>query len=153
MRKTGFVLLMLLACSASADESAQLQRLLDYFLANADKAEAHQLFWADDLVYTSSSGTRTDKASILSGMKSQPEDSSAAQGEATYSGEEVNIRLFGDTAVVTFRLVGTFTDAEGNSSIQNYFNTGTFVKRSDRWQAVAWQATKIPAGLQDNNEE
>ena len=41
------------------------------------------------------------------------------------------------TAVVAFRLV---------SEPQQYFNTGTFVKRGGRWQAVAWQATKIPAG-------
>jgi hypothetical protein len=37
---------------------------------------------------------------------------------------------------VAFRLV---------TATQQYFNTGTFVKREGRWQAVAWQATKIPA--------
>ncbi len=26
----------------------------------------------------------------------------------------------------------------------NYFNTGTFLKREGKWQAVAWQATIIP---------
>jgi hypothetical protein len=27
----------------------------------------------------------------------------------------------------------------------NYFNTGTFLKRGGKWQAVGWQATRIPA--------
>jgi hypothetical protein len=26
----------------------------------------------------------------------------------------------------------------------NYYNTGTFVNRNSQWQAVAWQATRIP---------
>jgi hypothetical protein len=33
--------------------------------------------------------------------------------------------------------------------VANYFNTGTFVKRDNKWQAVAWQATKIPAEFEE----
>ena len=47
----------------------------------------------------------------------------------------MQVRIYGSTAVVAFRLV---------SAPQQYLNTGTFVKRRGRWQAVAWQATKIP---------
>ena len=47
------------------------------------------------------------------------------------------------TAVVAFRLVGK-TNKTGKTETANYFNTGTFVKRDGKWQAVAWQATKIP---------
>jgi len=40
-------------------------------------------------------------------------------------------------AVINFRLV------QHNGGQTNYFrNTGTFLKRKGKWQAVAWQATK-----------
>jgi hypothetical protein len=61
-----------------------------------------------------------------------------------YSGEEVDIRLYGDTAIVAFKLVGTPTDKSADADVLYYFNTGTFVKREGVWQVVAWQATKIP---------
>ena len=36
--------------------------------------------------------------------------------------------------------------------MQEFYNTGTFVKRRGRWQAVAWQATRIP-GTEERNRE
>ena len=58
-----------------------------------------------------------------------------------YRGEDINVQLFGTTAVVTFKLVGTPSDGSG---VQHYFNTGTFLKRNGEWRVVAWQATLIP---------
>jgi hypothetical protein len=43
-------------------------------------------------------------------------------------------------AIVAFRLIGTAEDG----TVQQYFNTGTFLKRDGAWRVVAWQATKIP---------
>lgn len=113
--------------------------MLHDFLANSAEKEAHQSFWADDLVYTSSNGTRFGKADILAGFEDAGEDSEGP--EVAYSGENVNVRIFGTTAVVTFQLVGTPDDG---SAVLNYFNTGTFLKRNGKWQVVAWQATVIP---------
>ena len=62
--------------------------------------------------------------------------------DTVYSGEDVGIQVFGITAIVTFRLVGTPDDG---SEISQYFNSGTFVKLHGSWQAVSWQATIIPA--------
>lgn len=120
-----------------ADELT-LSALLDEFLANADKRAAHERFWDEDLVYTSSAGTRTGKAEILAGMS---DDTAAADGPV-YSARDVDIRLYGDMAVVAFRLVATAADG----SEETYFNTGTFRRGEPGWQAVAWQATRIPAG-------
>jgi hypothetical protein len=39
---------------------------------------------------------------------------------------------------VAFRLVATDAD----QAIENYLNTGTFLKRNGRWQVAAWQATR-----------
>ena len=116
-----------------------LTALLQSFLAGASKndAAAHERFWSKDLVYTSSSGDRFGKADIMAGLGSgEGEDS------AVYSAEDIRIQQFGDTAVVAFRLVAT--PMQANGEVTQYFNTGTFVKSDQRWQAVAWQATRIP---------
>ena len=57
--------------------------------------------------------------------------------------EDVDIRVFGSTAIVAFKLVGSSVSKAATSTTY-YFNTGTFVKRNGQWRAVAWQATKIP---------
>ena len=59
-----------------------------------------------------------------------------------YSGEEIDIRLYGDMAVIAFKLVGA--PADGSEKLY-YYNTGTFLKRDGTWRVVAWQATKIPS--------
>jgi hypothetical protein len=125
-----------LANSADADD---LTAMVHAFLAGVDTAEAHDRFWAEDLVYTSSSGTRTDKAEIMSGFGDSPQEGSDEAG-SVYGAEDIRVNVYGTTAVVAFRLVANNPDA----SVQNYLNTGTFLKRNGMWQVVAWQATKIP---------
>jgi len=121
-----------------ATDAAALRALLDDFLAHADVASAHERFWADDLVYTSSDGTRTDKAEILAGLQDGAEDTGPGP---RYSGEDVDIRLYGTTAVVAFRLV--IAPPEGSGEPVRYnLNTGTFLKRDGVWRAVAWQSTR-----------
>jgi hypothetical protein len=116
-----------------------LTTLLQDFLANSGKADTHARFWADDLVYTSSNGTRFGKADIMRGFDA-PDDDEDAGPNVVYSGEDVKVQVFGSTAVITFRLVGTPDD--GSAPLQ-YFNTGTFLKRDGAWRVVAWQATSI----------
>jgi hypothetical protein len=145
--KAVLLLVVVMAPSvAFAGDKEDLAALLDEFLAGASvgDAEVHDNFWADNLVYTSSSGTRTDKATILAGMRQAAEDAGVDNGpELVYSAEEVEIDLYGDMAVVAFKLVGTPQHTK-NAPVDYYFNTGTFLKRGEQWQAVAWQATRIP---------
>ena len=138
-------LLALLAISLSSpalagDDVAELTAMLQHFLANADKREVHEAFWSEDLVYSSSSGLRFGKADIMQGFDSDA-DAGADEPAVSYSGEEIDIRLYDDVAVVAFKLVGTPSD--GSEKLY-YYNTGTFLKRDGTWRAVAWQATKIP---------
>jgi len=123
----------------ASDDEGELTTMLHKFLGTSDQREAHVDFWADDLVYTSSTGSRFGKADILSGFEETGEEDAAP--DMAYTGEDVKVQLFGTTAVVTFQLVGTPDDG---SEVKNYFNTGTFLKRGGKWQAVAWQATVIP---------
>ena len=141
------LLLLALACGLrgeSAPDGAELTRLLQDFLAGASRndAAAHERFWADDLIYTASAGRRIGKADILREVK---EEGPPKPGDETtlFTAEDIRIQQYGDTAIVAFRLVGT-TDKAGKKTVNNYLNTGTFLKRNGQWQVVAWQATKMP---------
>jgi hypothetical protein len=136
------VLCMAVFASAHAqDDAAELTSMLKDFLANADKRAAHERFWADDLVYSSSSGLRFGKADIMQGFDTADDDASSEPPAVAYSGEEIDVRLYDDMAVVVFKLVGS--PSNGSEPLY-YFNTGTFLKRDGVWKVVAWQATKIP---------
>jgi hypothetical protein len=123
---------------AAAADRDDLNLLLKEFLASAHEEAAHQKFWADDLVYTSSNGTRFGKSEILDGF-GEPSDEPPA---VIYSAADIDIRTYGVAAIVAFKLVGKPSDG---SAVLEYFNTGTFLKREGRWQVVAWQATVIPS--------
>lgn len=144
------VSIMLIGPGALASDADDLTAMLHEFLAGASvgDASAHDKFWSDDLIYTSSAGTRTDKAEIMASMT--PADDAAETADAddagpstVYSAEEIQIDLYGTTAIVAFKLVGT-PQGDSDAAIAWYFNTGTFLKRDGAWQVVAWQATKIP---------
>ena len=147
VRSLGMLLAGMLLCGhgiAHAAEAApaarELTELLRSFLDGASRNEiaAHERFWADELVYTSSAGERTNKPEILAGLREAPE---TAEEPLVYSAEDIRIRQYGDLAVVAFRLVGTPAGAAGKSPL-HYLNTGTFLRRDGEWRAVAWQATR-----------
>ena len=143
------ILSLLVAATALAAEpapdAAELTKLLHEFLAGAGRndAEMHDRFWADDVIYTSALGVRRGKAEIMSNVRA-PEPPKPENGTTVYTGEDVRIQQYGDTAIVAFRLVAT-TDKAGSKEVANYLNTGTFLKRGGKWQVVGWQATKLPA--------
>ncbi|MGD9588376.1 MAG: nuclear transport factor 2 family protein [Pyrinomonadaceae bacterium] len=132
------------AVNAQSSDAATLRKMLDEFLAGAGRndAEVHDRFWADDLIYTRGTGQRVGKADIMTSVRSAP---AAKPGDpvTVYSAEDVRIQLYGDAAVVAFRLVGTTTNASKTTAVR-FFNTGVFVKRKGEWRVVAWQATRIP---------
>ncbi len=129
----------------AAPDSAELTQLLKDFLAGASRDDAgmHDRFWADDLIYTSALGRRKSKADIMRELH-QESTAAATDETAIYTAEDIRIRQYGTTAIIAFRLVGTTTKGE-KTDVANYLNTGTFLKRDGKWQAVAWQATKMPS--------
>jgi hypothetical protein len=132
------------APASFAADADDITAMLHEFLAGAGEAAAHERFWADELVYTSSDGTRTSKAEIMQSFAKTQDDENEASGPV-YTGEDIQIQIYGSTAVVAFRLVATPAGDSGDSVVQSYFNTGTFLKRNGMWRVVAWQATRIPA--------
>ncbi len=135
----------------TAPDTAELTKLLKDFLAGASRNDAamHDRFWAEDLIYTGSSGRRIGKADLMKNVRE--EGAPKANEPATvYSAEDIRIQQYGETAIVAFRLVGT-TEKDGAKEVKNYLNSGTFLKRKGEWQAVNWQATVLPKAEEKSN--
>ncbi len=92
----------------TAPDAAELTSLLKEFLAGASRNDAavHDRFWADDLIYTGSGGRRRSKAELMRDVRSAPAPK-PTDPKTTYSGEDIRIQQYGNTAIVAFRLVGT----------------------------------------------
>ena len=137
--KTSLLLatLLLTPTLALADDKAELTALLSEFLDGATRNDAaiHNKYWADELIYTSSGGTRFGKAELMQGVTSRGM-LKADEIDTVYSSEDVRIMQYGDTAVVAFVLVG-----RAGKDTKRYLNSGTFVRKNGQWQAVNWQAT------------
>ena len=137
--KTSLLLASLLftPALATADDKAELTALLSEFLDGATRNDAaiHNKYWADELIYTSSGGTRFGKAELMQGVTSRGM-LKADDIDTVYSSEDVRIMQYGDTAVVAFVLVG-----RSGKDTKRYLNSGTFVRKNGQWQAVNWQAT------------
>src|SRR5262245_16251166 len=134
-------------------DAGELTRLLKEFLAGASRNDAkiHDRFWADDLIYTGAAGRRIGKADIMRGLRSGP-DPAAGEQATIDTAEDIRIQQYNDTAIVAFRLVAS-ARRDGATEVTNYFNTGTFLKRDGKWQAVGWQATRIPRPEEQSKRE
>lgn len=128
----------------AAPDSAALGTLLREFLDGAGRNDfaMHERFWADDLIYTGSSGRRVGKADILRDVRAEPAPK-PDDPVTKYAAEEVRIQQYGTAAMVAFRLVATTVKGD-STAVERYLNTGFFLKRKGQWQAVGWQATKMP---------
>ncbi len=122
---------------------AEIIAMLNTFLSPEQngRREAHELFWADDLIYTGSTGMVRTKATILKSFDDapKPDPTKPAEPSMVFSAEDIVVRSYGETAALTFRLVGRAADG----TVSYYRNSGTFVRRGGKWQAVTWQATKV----------
>ena len=142
-RRLPVLLILLLSLAApwvlAEKVESTLRMLLDEFLAGAsiNDAAAHERFWAEELVYTSSVGARFGKAEIMAGLAAAAESEEAGPGPS-YSARDVRVQVFGETAVITFQLVAEQAD----EPTELFYNTGVFRTINGRWQAVVWQATR-----------
>lgn len=93
---------------------------------------------ADDFIATSSRGEIRDKAKEIDDMRPSPDFKMEA-----FNLDDINVRIFGDTAVVTGR--STLQVAfKGKSGTTLFRYTRVYVKRNGRWQVVAQQLTRMP---------
>jgi hypothetical protein len=143
MKRTFAICAVLLwAFSAAAGTESDIASLLNEFLGKVDDPAMHERFWADDLVYVSAAGVVKTKAGILQSMRAGDapgtRDQKPDEPKTTFSAEEVKVRpLAAGVAVLSFRLV-----QHAGDKTNHFRNSGTFVRRHGRWQAVSWQATR-----------
>lgn len=121
--------------------SRQLAQMVRDFLAAAPRGERETFdgFFADDVIYTRSGGVTVDKSEILKNIGVR----AVNEPKATYEADDFTVHSYGEMAVVNFRLV-QHNEKDGKQETNYFRNTGTFLKRSGKWQVVAWQATRVP---------
>jgi ketosteroid isomerase-like protein len=127
---------------AQTKTSEEVTALLREFMAGAGSGDraVFEKFFADDVIYTRATGVVITKADIMGSLgKAAP----ASEGKSSYSAEDITVHEYGDTVIVAFRLEGRTVHDDGKVELAHYRNTGSFLRRNGRWQAVAWQATKI----------
>ena len=117
-------------------ELRRLEREWDNAIVRKDVATINRIL-SDDFVYIDSVGGVNPKASLLEGIKN-----SEAVMEP-FETEDVSVRIYGDTAVLTGRFTQTAT-YKGQTFSGQFRYTDVYVKRANSWRAVAAHSSRIP---------
>ncbi|MCM3906113.1 MAG: DUF4440 domain-containing protein [Pyrinomonadaceae bacterium] len=127
---------------SEASDELELKRLEDEWLSTylrGDKATFDRIV-ADDF-------TGTDESAVLRNKTQERELVQAPPFGAikvSLTNEDVQVRIYGDTAIVTGRIAQKAERAGQDSfSFQSRF-TDTFLKRQGRWQVVARHYSRLP---------
>jgi ketosteroid isomerase-like protein len=116
----------------------ELKRIEDEWLNSylrGDKQTFDRIV-ADDFTRTDESGITATKAEEQALVQAPP-----ASVNASLTNEDVQVRVYGNAAIVTGRIVSR---VQGSLSFQSRF-TDTFLKRGQRWQVLARHYSRIPA--------
>ena len=100
-----------------------------------DRAALNRII-ADDFLGTGPRGTTVSKKDVI------PREGSAAEGHGlSISGQDIKVRVFGDTAIATGRGVPKTQEQEERPELRF---TIVFVRRADSWQMVAGHLSAVP---------
>jgi len=91
---------------------------------------------ADDFIWTTFGGTVFDRAETSEHLKS------GDSRYELYESDDVRIRIYGDTAVVTARLLRRGRNSKRDLSGEFRY-TRVYLKQKGRWRMVAYQMTRI----------
>lgn len=147
LRSTRSIALMLMLAftgSYASDKdqvTRDLTKRLQDFLAAVPRGDKQVFddFFADDVIYTRSTGVTVNKAEIIRNIDVR----AANEPATTFEADNITVHPYGNMAVVNFRLV-IHGQNKGQTETTYNRNTGTFLKRNGKWQVVAWQSTKSP---------
>jgi len=130
------LLVILFTClpAAAADNSQQLLDLEHRWLTAAMQRDIPSLkeILADDFMDVTYKGGLRDKADHM--------QSSVAPSKSKQTLEELKVRLYGDTGIVTG--LNVVVTVDGSTTYKIRF-TDVFVKRGGRWQAVSAQESPV----------
>ena len=155
-----FILILIAGIAAAALGSAKIEgrqalgaereiRELEAQLSRAVVAGDRGLFdrvLASDFTHTSHSGQFKTRAEWMAEDKVDSRQGKPQAGKTTYEAFDVDdlaVRIYGETAVVTGRSTPKGRTARGEPIRGQYRFLRVWVKRDGRWQAVAFQGTRI----------
>jgi ketosteroid isomerase-like protein len=119
-------------------EITRLEQQLTDALVRNDVSAVDRL-WSEDLIFIGTDGKASTKARRLAGM-SAPASSGDAVVAAT--NDDVKVRLYGQTAVVT--LLSTWKVHAGERDFSDrYMTTHIWTRQRGRWQLVAAHVSKV----------
>lgn len=121
--------------TSSEQEIRMLEEERNRAILKGDAAALERMT-ADDYTFITLRGELRTKSEIVKGFQS----GSFKYGSRTIS--DLNIRIYGDTAVVTGRSTQKGSE-NGKDYSGDYRFTRVYVKQKDRWVSVALQATLI----------
>ncbi len=150
MKRLLIVAMLVAACSSVFSQPARsganqkgkdeqaVRKVFDEISGALERADTAALdrIYADDYTLVNESGVVTTKAPRLAALKS---------GELKYqsvSFDEVNVRMYGNTAVLIYRVTSK-GQSKGQAIGGQFRATSTYVKIKGRWQLVAAQVTPI----------
>ena len=125
------------AASSGVEQALmQIEQELTDTLIKGDPS-ASERYLADSFTFTGPDGMVSTKAQNIADMKS-----GALKIESSKI-EDMKVRVYGDTAVVTYATTdkGTY---KGRDISGQYRWTDVFVKQNGKWQLVSGQGTPIP---------
>ena len=155
-----FILILIAGIAATALVSAKIEgrpdlgaereiRDLEARLSRAVVAGDRGLFdrvLASDFTHTSHSGQFKTRAEWMAEDKVDSRQGKPQAGKTTYEAFDVDdlaVRIYGETAVVTGRSSPKGRTAKGEPIRGQYRFLRVWVKRGGSWQVVAFQGTRI----------
>ncbi len=123
--------------SSGEEELRTLEAKLNEAIVRADLGFFDRVF-AADFTHTNHTGAFRSKAEWLANHKP-----GAKSPYESFDTEDLAVRLYGDTAVVTGRSIPKGKDSKGQAITGQFRFTRVWVKRDGRWQVVSFQGTRI----------
>jgi hypothetical protein len=126
-------------------EIRELEAQLSRAVVSGDR-EFYERVFAEDFTHTSHSGKFKSRAEWMAENKFDHGQAKPKAGKTVYEAFEVDdlaVRIYGDTAVVTGRSTPKGRNAKGEPIRGHYRFLRVWVRRAASWQVVAFQGTRI----------
>ena len=121
---------------AIQNEILQMEAVQDHAIMQND-ADTLDRIYARDFAYVNQYGDLVPRDKVLGGFRS-----ANAKFSTPMKHDDIQIRVYGDTVVLTGRSTGTFHYNDKVSDGPRRF-TNVYVKLEGRWQLVAHQSTNV----------
>ena len=125
---------------SAADEVRRVEReWLDAY-ENRDSAAMERIVADDFTIFFPGGGSQT-KADILASLE---RGRASSRPSSKFVTEDVKARAYGDTVVLTGRVITISKRADGTEAREASLYTDTYVRRDGRWQVVASHLGNVP---------